>query len=79
MKRKHLKAGQLLEILWRDHKPTIALLLEKPEKCKGDISLHLYHFKTKSYDNHATLSQVRAIRGKVKLPKIHSDLRYPPA
>lgn len=53
-----LKPGTIIELAWDDSKPTLALLLDKPENGKGAISLHCLHYQFNTTDHHAVSSQV---------------------
>ena len=70
-----LQPGALLEILWADSDPTTAMLLEKPRRENGDVSLRLYHFDSQSVDSHAVHSQVLKVLGHVAPPVPTSNLR----
>lgn len=70
-----LRPGTMLEILWLDSDPTTAMLLEKPQRENGDISLRLYHFDTQSVDSHVVHTQVHTVLGFVTPPVPTSSLR----
>lgn len=73
-----LVPGTWLEILWFDAQPTAALLLSKPDKCKGDMALELYHPSAGMVHNHAVHTQVSAVLGYTTAPACASagDTRY---
>lgn len=73
-----LRPGTMLEILWADSDPTTAMLLEKPQRENGDISLRLYHFDSQSVDSHVVHSQVLTVLGFVTPPVPTSNLRFDP-
>ena len=64
-----LTPGTILEILWLDAPPEAALLLEKPEKRKGDISLWLFYPDRAAVDSHATHEQVHCVLGAMEFPQ----------
>lgn len=67
-----LQAGSVIKLAWLDTKPTVAILLDKPCREKGDVSLHCMHFfvdedghfSSTDTDSHAVHSQVVCIRSK---------------
>ena len=67
------KRGALLEIKWRDSHNTFGVLIDKPEKCKGDVSLNLWFPADRSVgakgsaNTYAVHSQVVAMHGYVEL------------
>ena len=63
-----LTPGTILEILWLDAPPEAALLLEKPEKRKGDVSLLLFYPDRGVVDSHATHVQVHGVLGTIEFP-----------
>ena len=63
-----LTPGTILEILWLDAPPEAALLLEKPEKRKGDVSLLLFYPDRAVVDSHATHEQVHGVLGAMEFP-----------
>lgn len=71
-----LQPGTLLEILWADTDPTTAMLLEKPRRENGDVSLRLYHFESQTVDSHAVHSQVLKVLGNVAVPTPTSTIRF---
>ena len=58
-----LPPGTFVEILWADSKPTVGMLLEKPQRSNGDISLTVFHVDSKAVDSHAVHSQVSRVLG----------------
>ncbi len=60
-----LTPGSWLEILWLDASPEVGMLIEKPEHCKGDVSLHMFypHRKLNHVDSHAVHSQISNVLG----------------
>jgi hypothetical protein len=53
-----IKPGTIIELSWDDSSLTKAVLLEKPQYKKGDVSLHCFHQYNMSADHHAVHSQV---------------------
>lgn len=68
-----LPPGTFVEILWADSKPTVGMLLEKPQRSNGDISLTVFHVDSKAVDSHAVHSQVSRVLGSVAFPAPVSD------
>lgn len=58
-----LKPGALLSIKWADSPNDLALLLEKPSRESGDVSLKCFYFGHKDVNRHAVHSQVVAFHG----------------
>ena len=68
-----LKPGTLVEVKWQDSPNTFGILLEKPTKERGDVSLRIWWPENRATDNlsdvnsHAIHSQVVAVHGRVQI------------
>lgn len=63
-----LKPGTFIRLKWLDASDEIALLLEKPEREKGDVSLKCFYPHRSTTDSHAVHSQVMENLGSLKVP-----------
>lgn len=68
-----LKPGDILTLKWMDAPNSGALLLEKPVRKAGDVSLHCFHFQTRSHDWRALHSQVIAKRGTLEYSEAEQE------
>jgi hypothetical protein len=65
-----LKPLTWIVLKWRDSKNSVALLLERPKKCKGDVSLLCLYPRTGSIDNHPTHEQIVGTLGMAEEPAL---------
>lgn len=68
-----IKPGSLIEIKWHDSPNTVGILLEKPTRESGDVSLHVWYpddpatGSMSNVNTHAVHSQVVALHGKLEV------------
>jgi hypothetical protein len=71
-----LKAGTWIEVSWADSPNSVGLLLERPEKEPGDVSLRVFWPDTESdaynssVNSSAVHSQVVRALGTVEVPEV---------
>lgn len=68
-----IKPGTLIEVKWQDSPNTVGILLEKPERERGDVSLRVWYpddpvtGSLSHVDSHAVHGQVVAVHGKLEV------------
>jgi len=65
-----IKPGTWIELKWMDSPNNVVLLLEKPDRCTGDVSLFTMNPSTLSADHHAIHSQVVSVVGPWQVPEL---------
>jgi len=65
-----LNPGVWILVEWEDADPELALLLEKPERKNGDVSLFCYYPEREICDDHAVHTQVKAIIESLVVPDL---------
>jgi hypothetical protein len=65
-----LKPGTWIELKWMDGPNAPALLLEKPENERGDVSLHCYYPERGRHDNHPVHTQVIRVNSPLVVPDL---------
>ena len=65
-----LQAGTWVETKWDDEPNAVGLLLDKPDRGSGDISLHIWWPDLNTDDYHAIHSQVVRSLGGLVVPTI---------
>ena len=63
-----LRPGTFVEVLWADSRPTVGMILKKPVRENGDVSVTLLHCDTLDVDSHAVHTQITKVLGKAEFP-----------
>lgn len=71
-----LTPGTFLEVRWNDASNSVVLLLEKPERQRGDVSLKCLHQTTGLVDTHIVHGQVVAVCGQMAWPSSEAQYTY---
>ena len=64
-----LKPGMWVVVEWNDSLIEAALVLEKPSKCKGDMSIKLFYPDCGDYHSHAVHTQIAFAHCPLEVPK----------